>query len=105
MLRHFPSTVACLFPPFPLIPAPHSQAAIFNFASWLSVVLLFICGCSYLHTKLDSKCSLQGQPSKYSDNWKHGITGLWWKAARIGERCSPWVAVACVVMAVHTLFF
>ena len=91
-------------PPHP--PTTHpKQAAIFNFASWVSVFLLFVCACTYLHTKLDSDCSLMGRPSKFAKTWQHGIGGLWWKAARIGERCSPYVSVACVLMAIHTLFF
>lgn len=37
---------------------------------------------------------------------KHeGLGGLCWKASRIGERKSPYVAGALVLMAVHTLFF
>ena len=30
--------------------------------------------------------------------------GTFWKMARIGERKSPWVAAACVLMAVNILF-
>jgi hypothetical protein len=99
-----PNVNTSVTPPRPPAPFPQ-QAAIFNFASWVSVFLLFVCACTYLHTKLDSDCSLQGRPSKFSKSWQHGIGGLWWKAARIGERCSPYVSVACVFMALHTLFF
>jgi hypothetical protein len=37
---------------------------------------------------------------------KHeGLSGLCWKASRIGERKSEWVAGALIVMAIHTLLF
>jgi hypothetical protein len=36
---------------------------------------------------------------------KGGFRGVAWKFARIGERLSPYVAVSCVIMAVHLLFF
>lgn len=31
--------------------------------------------------------------------------GLFWKFARIGERLSPWVSVACIFMAFTVIFF
>jgi hypothetical protein len=31
--------------------------------------------------------------------------GTFWKAARIGERLSPWVSVACIAMGINILFF
>ena len=31
--------------------------------------------------------------------------GMFWKAARIGERLSPWVSISCVAMAISVLFF
>jgi hypothetical protein len=33
-----------------------------------------------------------------------GLYGLAWKASRIGERLSPYVAGSCVLMALHLLF-
>ncbi|MCH0628864.1 hypothetical protein JNB11_02630 [Kocuria palustris] len=33
------------------------------------------------------------------DNRKHGALLVFWKAARIGERLSPYVAIGCFVMA------
>jgi len=36
---------------------------------------------------------------------KHdGFRGIAWKAARVGERLSPYVGAACVIMAFHILF-
>ncbi len=65
-------------------------------ASWLHVILLFICSCAFVHRKVG--------PYKLGDPQTRGVSSIWWKAARIGERLSMWVAVGCVVMAVHTLF-
>ena len=38
------------------------------------------------------------------DPYRTGLRGMFWKAARIGERLSPWVAASCLVMAFHTFF-
>ncbi|CAH8641796.1 unnamed protein product [Heterobilharzia americana] len=65
------------------------MSALFNFQSLLSVILLLICTCAYVRhfspALLDSR--------------KHGLLGLFWKCARIGERKSPYVAVCCIAMA------
>jgi hypothetical protein len=39
----------------------------------------------------------------FLDHARHGASSLAWKAARVGERLSPYVAVSCVLMAVYTL--
>ena len=31
--------------------------------------------------------------------------GLFWKFARVGERLSPWISVACFCMAFSVVFF
>ncbi|RKO96494.1 hypothetical protein CXG81DRAFT_10512, partial [Caulochytrium protostelioides] len=64
-------------------------AAIFNFQSLLLVVLLLICTCTYLRAQFPS----------IMDRNKEGLLGLFWKAARIGERLSPYVSLWCLVMA------
>ncbi|KAH8863187.1 Protein kish-A [Schistosoma japonicum] len=70
------------------------QSALFNFQSLLSVILLLICTCAYIRhfspALLDSR--------------KHGLLGLFWKCARIGERKSPFVALCCIAMAGAVLF-
>ncbi|KAF5939866.1 hypothetical protein HYC85_021033, partial [Camellia sinensis] len=63
------------------------QSALFNFNSFLTVVLLGICSCTYL--KMQFPALLEQ---------KTGFRGFFWKAARIGERLSPWVAVGCFTM-------
>ena len=64
-------------------------------SSWVYVILLFICASAYLHRKFG--------PYKFGQPQTQGVSGLWWKAARVGERLSPYVAVCCVLMALHTL--
>ena len=71
--------------------------SLFNFTSMLSVLLLFVCTCSYIHRKVG--------PYRFGDPKTQGLSGIWWKAARVGERLSPWVAAGCLAMAVHTLVF
>lgn len=34
---------------------------------------------------------------------REGVLGFAWKLSRIGERLSPWVGAACVLMAIHVL--
>jgi hypothetical protein len=76
------------------------QSAIFDFTSLLTVILLFICTCAFLRAATYKRASRRS----FMDDYQHGFSGLFWKAARVGERLSPWVATACVVMAVHVLF-
>jgi len=71
------------------------MSALFNFQSFLIVILLVICTCAYIRTHTPSLL----------DRNKTGILGLFWKAARIGERLSPYVSVACIVMGFTVLFF
>ncbi|XP_053947957.1 protein kish [Anastrepha ludens] len=71
------------------------MSALFNFQSLLSVILLLICTCAYLRSLFPS----------IIDRNKTGLLGVFWKLARIGERKSPYVAAACVVMAISILFW
>lgn len=70
------------------------MSALFNFQSLLTVLLLLVCTCAYLRSLWPSLL----------DRNKKGFLGTFWKFARIGERLSPYVALACVFMAVHCLF-
>ena len=70
------------------------MSALFNFQALLTVVLLLICTCAYIRSLWPSLL----------DRYKTGPLGTFWKFARIGERLSPYVALACVAMACHTLF-
>jgi len=67
------------------------MAALFNFQSLLLVFLLLICTCTYV----------KGIAPSLIERKKDGFLGVFWKCARIGERLSPYVALACVVMAVN----
>ena len=62
--------------------------------SFLVTLLLFICTCTYVKMKAP----------RLVDPYRTGLRGMFWKAARIGERLSPWVAASCLVMAFHTFF-
>ncbi|QGN17701.1 protein KSH1 [Kluyveromyces marxianus] len=67
------------------------MSALFNFRSLLQVLLLFICSCTYVHAQRPSLLD------RYKDS---GMLGVFWKFARIGERASPYVSLACIAMAV-----
>ncbi|KAJ3068129.1 hypothetical protein HDU98_008698 [Podochytrium sp. JEL0797] len=69
------------------------MTAIFKFDGLLLILLLLICTCTFIRAQF---------PSLIDQN-KRGLLGSFWKLARIGERLSPYVALACVVMAVKTL--
>ncbi|KAK9473840.1 DUF1242-domain-containing protein [Dipodascopsis tothii] len=66
------------------------MSALFNFQSLLLVILLVICTATYAH---------QVAPAIMNRN-QHGFMGVFWKAARIGERLSPYVSICCAIMAV-----
>ncbi|KAF4565625.1 hypothetical protein EYR40_002308 [Pleurotus pulmonarius] len=69
------------------------MSALFNFQSLLLVILLVICTCTYV----------RGVAPRLIDRNKQGFLGLFFMAARIGERLSPYVALACIAMAVTIL--
>ncbi|OZJ05684.1 Protein kish-A [Bifiguratus adelaidae] len=69
------------------------MSAIFNFQSLLLVIILLICTCTYIKAQV---------PSLLDKN-KTGVLGLFWKLARIGERLSPYVSLACIAMAVSMM--
>ncbi|KAH9946706.1 DUF1242-domain-containing protein [Amylocystis lapponica] len=69
------------------------MSALFNFQSLLLVILLMICTCTYM----------RAVAPRLIDRNKEGFFGVFWMSARIGERLSPYVALACVVMAVTVL--
>jgi hypothetical protein len=76
------------------------MSALFDFSSLLVVLLLLICASAYVRA-----WTLKRGPDGELQSWleaggKHlgGFRGVAWKAARIGERLSPYVAVSCVVM-------
>ncbi|AQZ10369.1 KSH1 (YNL024C-A) [Zygosaccharomyces parabailii] len=70
------------------------MSALFNFKSLLQVILLLICSCTYIHSQWPSLLD------RYRD---HGVLSAFWKMARVGERASPYVSIACILMAVSQL--
>mmetsp|Transcript_17800 Transcript_17800/g.23205 ORF Transcript_17800/g.23205 Transcript_17800/m.23205 type:complete len:88 (-) Transcript_17800:281-544(-) len=85
------------------------MSAIFDFSSLITVILLFICTCTYMRgmratifddiaredEDLDPRAVLRR---------RSGLRSICWKAARIGERISPYISIALVCMAAHLLF-
>ncbi|EDO16736.1 hypothetical protein Kpol_1003p41 [Vanderwaltozyma polyspora DSM 70294] len=68
------------------------MSALFNFTSLLQVILLLICSSTYIHSQWPS----------FLDRYKdQSVLGAFWKLARIGERASPYVSLACIIMAVN----
>ncbi|KAI9004140.1 hypothetical protein BC832DRAFT_531834, partial [Gaertneriomyces semiglobifer] len=70
-------------------------SSFFHFQSLLLVILLTICTCTYIRAQFPS----------ILDKNKSGFLGLFWKAARIGERLSPYVSLCCIVMGLRYLFY
>lgn len=75
-----------------------SLSALFSFSSWLTVILLTICASTFLHGKWGFG------PYQFGDPQTKGFQGIFWKAARVGERLSPWVSAGCMLMAIHAIF-
>ncbi|ERT00163.1 protein kish-A [Sporothrix schenckii ATCC 58251] len=71
------------------IDPPVTMSALFNFQSLLLVILLLICTSAYVHQIFP----------RLLDSRKHGLMGIFWKCARIGERLSPYISLCCVLMA------
>ncbi|KAL2912454.1 hypothetical protein HK105_208026 [Polyrhizophydium stewartii] len=68
------------------------MSALFHFDSLLMVLILLVCTCTYVRGQLP-----------FIDQHKTGLLGLFWKAARIGERLSPYVSLCCIIMAVNLM--
>ncbi|KAH7323017.1 hypothetical protein B0I35DRAFT_476913 [Stachybotrys elegans] len=69
------------------------MTALFKFESLILVLLLAICTSAYVHQIFP----------RILDSNKTGFFGIMWKFARIGERLSPYISIACVVMATRLL--
>lgn len=91
------------------------MSALFDFPSLLVVILLFICTMAFVRSLYpnifdtpDTSAPQNNQSNSFGPAQTqvkhHGLYGICWKASRIGERLSPYIAAACVVMAVHVLF-
>lgn len=91
------------------------MSALFDFSSLLVVILLFICATAFARSlyptifndktiNRDQNNNVDGNNNSSFDSKHSGLYGLCWKASRIGERLSPYVAAGCIVMAIHILF-
>jgi hypothetical protein len=70
------------------------MSALFNFQSLLTVLILTICTCSFLRSKLPA----------YINPKLEGFMGVFGKFAVVGDRLSPYVCIACFLMAGATIF-
>lgn len=87
------------------------MSALFDFPSLLTVILLIICTSTFIRslrpTIFDDATAIaeaQAQNVPLSHHHRRGILSIFWRASRIGERLSPYVAVWCIVMSIHILF-
>lgn len=91
------------------------MSALFDFPALIVVLLLFICATTFARslypTVFDTGSSVDpnaigGMRGTIGSSVEHsGLRGLCWKASRVGERLSPYVAGACLLMALQVLFF
>ncbi|RXH95774.1 hypothetical protein DVH24_008274 [Malus domestica] len=82
------------------------QSALFNFNSFLTVVLLVICTCTFVKMQFPAVLELKsGSVVSLPMASLILFRGFFWKAARIGERLSPWVAAGCFTMGISIIFF
>ncbi|KAH7887203.1 DUF1242-domain-containing protein [Phlebopus sp. FC_14] len=82
------------------------MSALFNFQSLLLVILLMICTCTYVRAVTPRLIDRNKEGSLHCSLHRialRRILGLFFMSARIGERLSPYVALACVTMAVTML--
>jgi hypothetical protein len=70
------------------------MSALFDFRGFLVVLILTICTSTYIKAKFPSILSV-----------RTGFRGIWWKCARVGERLSPVISLACLGMAVSLLLY
>jgi len=76
------------------------MSALFDFPSLLVVLLLIICAATFAKS-LRKNIFTNPSDQRYQHS---GFNGIAWKAARVGERLSPYVSVSCLVAAVYILF-
>ena len=62
------------------------------------VIALFICTMTYLRLNITFV-------KNFMDKRKEGVPGLMWKAARLGERASWVVSIACIVLGISVLLW
>ena len=47
----------------------------------------------------------QQQQRQQAHHHRDGMMGFLWKLSRIGERCSPYISMACIIQAFNILFW
>merc|ERR1712039_1086052 len=68
------------------------RMSVFDEQSLAIVAVLSICTCTYVRARAPSLVSS-----------REGFRGILWKAARIGERLSPWVGLVCIAAGIGVL--
>mmetsp|Transcript_12747 Transcript_12747/g.37961 ORF Transcript_12747/g.37961 Transcript_12747/m.37961 type:complete len:87 (-) Transcript_12747:69-329(-) len=86
------------------------MSAIFNFSSLITVLLLFVCTMTYVRAIRPSIFDGGLTPDDLANpqtlhKRRTGVRSICWKASRIGERVSPYVAGALVMVVVNIIFF
>lgn len=91
------------------------MSALFDFPSLLVVILLFICTTTFLRSLYPNIFTSSAASAAQADTnsitpiakvkQHSGLLGIAWKASRVGERVSQYVALALVIMAMQILFF
>ena len=107
------------------------MSAIFDFSSLITVFVLSICTTTYLRelrpaifdasitaaipgtgdaavapTTNDALHNQNPQRQRQqAHHHRDGMMGFLWKLSRIGERCSPYISVACILQAMNILFW
>jgi hypothetical protein len=90
------------------------MSAIFDFSSLITVFVLSICTTTYLRElrpaifdvaspALNDAAANDAATTEMKQ--RDGMMGFLWKLSRIGERCSPFISVACVLQALNILFW
>lgn len=108
-----------------------NMSAIFDFSSLITVFVLSICTTTYLRelrpaifdativstatavaatdggaaTGMDANPQPLQQQRQQPHHHRDGMMGFLWKLSRIGERCSPYISVACILQAINILFW
>ncbi len=56
-------------------------------------------------TTTNNNQPLPPQQRQQAHHHREGVMGFLWKLSRIGERCSPYISIACILQAMNILFW
>ena len=80
------------------------MSALFDLNSFITTLLFFICACTDVELKAPYLLEREttGENKGKGGGW---VKSVFWKAARVGERLSPYVSIGCLIMAWRTFFY